>query len=145
MTRLTPFHIAIQVRDIEEARDFYGGKMDLPEGRSSDCWIDFNMYGHQFVVHLSTSLGKDGTIAQIKNAVDGHGVPVPHAGVVLETDDWNDLADKMKACGTRFVIEPYVRFEGEAGEQRTMFFLDPSGNALEFKSFKNIGEQLFQK
>ncbi|WP_419905372.1 VOC family protein [Kiloniella sp.] len=140
---LTPFHIAIPVRDIPEARDFYGTKMGFPEGRSSDKWIDFDMFGHQFVVHLDESLGKDGSVNQIKNAVDGHGVPVPHCGVVLQMDDWEKLANKMRGIVSDFIIEPYVRFKGETGEQGTMFFTDPTGNALEFKGFKDIQKELF--
>ncbi|MEH6631094.1 MAG: VOC family protein [Halopseudomonas aestusnigri] len=140
---LTPFHIAIPVRDIAEAREFYGTKMGFPEGRSSDKWIDFDMYGHQFVVHLDESLGKDGSVNQIKNAVDGHGVPVPHCGVVLQMENWEKLADKMRGIVSDFIIEPYVRFKGETGEQGTMFFTDPTGNALEFKGFKDIEKELF--
>ncbi len=140
---LTPFHIAIPVRDIAEAREFYGTKMGFPEGRSSDKWIDFDMFGHQFVVHLDENLGKDGSVNQIKNAVDGHGVPVPHCGVVLKMDDWGKLADKMRGIVSEFIIEPYVRFKGETGEQGTMFFTDPTGNALEFKGFKDIEKELF--
>ncbi len=140
---LTPFHIAVPVRDINEAREFYGTKMGFSEGRSSDKWIDYNMFGHQFVVHLDETLGKDGSVGQIKNAVDGHGVPVPHCGVVLQMSDWQALADRMRNIIDDFIIEPYIRFEGEAGEQGTMFFTDPSGNALEFKGFKDIEKDLF--
>ncbi len=140
---LTPFHIAIPVRDIEEARNFYGTKMGFPEGRSSDKWIDFDMFGHQFVVHLDESLGKHGSVNQIKNAVDGHGVPVPHCGVVLQMKDWEKLAEKMRGIVSDFIIEPYVRFKGETGEQGTMFFTDPTGNALEFKGFCDIEKELF--
>jgi extradiol dioxygenase family protein len=143
--RLTPFHLAIQVRDIDEARDFYGGKLALPEGRSTEQWIDFNLFGHQLVTHFNPNIGKDGKIAAIANHVDGHGVPVPHFGVVLEMEDWQELAEKAKGFVDEFLIEPYVRFKGEPGEQATMFFSDPSGNALEFKAFKNIESQLFAK
>lgn len=143
--KLTPFHLAIQVRDIEEAREFYGKKMGLPEGRSSNEWIDFDLFGHQLVTHLNPSLGKNGTVANIKNGVDGHGVPVPHFGVVLNFEDWETLAEGVKRYIDEFVIEPYVRFEGEPGEQGTMFFMDPSGNALEFKGFRDIESQLFAK
>ena len=143
--KLTPFHLAVQVRDIEEARDFYGNKMGFEEGRSSENWIDFNMYGHQFVVHLNPSIGKNGSISSIANPVDGHSVPVPHFGVVLTFDDWNALAEKAKGFIDNFIIEPYIRFKGEVGEQGTMFFSDPSGNALEFKAFKNIEDELFAK
>ena len=135
----------MQVRDIEEAREFYGNKMGFEEGRSSENWIDFNMYGHQFVVHLNPNIGINGSIASIANPVDGHSVPVPHFGVVLTFDDWNVLAEKAKSFVSDFIIEPYIRFQGEVGEQGTMFFSDPSGNALEFKAFKNIEEELFRK
>jgi len=143
--KLTPFHLAIQVRDIEEAREFYGKKMGLPEGRSSSEWIDFDLFGHQLVTHFNPALGKNGSVANIKNGVDGHGVPVPHFGVVLKFEDWEALAEAVKAYIDEFVIEPYVRFAGEPGEQGTMFFMDPSGNALEFKGFLDIESQLFAK
>jgi uncharacterized protein len=141
--RLTPFHIAVQVRDIEEARRFYKGLLGCTEGRSSNEWVDFNLFGHQFVCHLNPGLGAQGRISSHYNPVDGHGVPVPHFGVVLEMEDWQSLADRLKQNGVKFVIEPYIRFEGEPGEQATLFFLDPSGNALEFKAFKDIEAQLF--
>ena len=141
--RLTPFHIAVQVRDIEEARRFYKGLLGCTEGRSSREWVDFNLFGHQFVCHLNPGLGSDGRIASHYNPVDGHGVPVPHFGVVLEMGDWQMLAERLKQHGVQFVIEPYIRFKGEPGEQATLFFLDPSGNALEFKAFKDIESQLF--
>jgi len=141
--RLTPFHIAVQVRDIEEARRFYKELLGCTEGRSSREWVDFNLFGHQFVCHLNPGLGPDGRIASHYNPVDGHGVPVPHFGVVLEMGDWQMLAERLKQHGVQFVIEPYIRFEGEPGEQATLFFLDPSGNALEFKAFKDIESQLF--
>lgn len=143
--KLTPFHLAIPVRDIDEARDFYGKKMALPEGRSAAEWIDFNLFGHQLVTHLNPAIGKDGKIPAINNAVDGHGVPVPHFGVVLEFEDWEALAKRIEGFIDGFVIEPYIRFKGEPGEQGTMFFTDPSGNSLEFKAFKDIGTQLFAK
>lgn len=142
---LTPFHLAIQVRNIEEARDFYGNKMGFPEGRSSEDWIDFNMFGHQMVVHCNKALGAEGKVNGINNAVDGHGVPVPHFGVVLEFDEWSALAERVTSFIDGFIIEPYIRFEGEVGEQGTMFFADPSGNSLEFKAFKNIESELFAK
>lgn len=142
---LTPFHVAVPVRDIEEARDFYGNKMGLPEGRSDKNWIDFNMFGHQFVTHYDSGIGKSGQVKRISNPVDGHSVPVPHYGVVMNIDDWQILAERVSTFVESFVIEPYIRFKGQAGEQRTMFFLDPSGNALEFKAFKNIDDQLFAK
>jgi extradiol dioxygenase family protein len=143
--KLTPFHLAVQVRDIDEARDFYGSKMGLAEGRSAKDWIDFNMFGHQFVVHLNAKLGKTGKISNISNAVDGHGVPVPHFGVVMNFDDWEVFAQKVSRFIDDFVIEPHIRFKDEAGEQGTMFFSDPSGNALEFKGFRNIELELFAK
>lgn len=141
--QLTPFHLAIQVRDIDEARDFYGNKMGLPEGRSSSEWIDFDLFGHQLVTHLNPALGKEGKVPNIKNGVDGHGVPVPHFGVVMNFEDWQALAESVREFIDDFVIEPYIRFAGEPGEQGTMFFMDPSGNALEFKAFKDIESQLF--
>jgi len=134
-----PFHLAVPVDDLQAAREFYGGLMGCPEGRSSERWIDFDFFGHQFVVHLGTPVGQAD-----RNDVDGHQVPSFHYGVVLDWDDWHALADKLKAAGMGFVIAPYIRFEGEVGEQATMFFLDPAGNALEFKAFKDIG-QLFAK
>ena len=143
--QLTPFHIAVQVRDIDEARDFYGVKMWFPEGRASKDWIDFNMFGHQFVTHLNSELGAEGTIPSISNQVDGQGVPVPHFGVVMNFEDWEHLATKVKLFIDDFIVEPYIRFQGETGEQATMFFLDPSGNALEFKAFRNIEQELFAK
>ena len=141
--RLTPFHIAVQVRDIEEARHFYKGLLGCTEGRSAPEWVDFNLFGHQFVCHLNPALGPEGRISSHYNPVDGHGVPVPHFGVVLEMDSWQTLAERLKQHGVKFVIEPYIRFQGEVGEQATLFFLDPSGNALEFKAFKGIESQLF--
>jgi extradiol dioxygenase family protein len=141
--RLTPFHIAVQVRDIEEARRFYKGLLGCSEGRSSRDWVDFNLFGHQFVCHLNPGLGPDGRISSHYNPVDGHGVPVPHFGVVLEMADWKTLAERLRQHGVQFVIEPYIRFKGEPGEQATLFFLDPSGNALEFKAFADIESQLF--
>lgn len=143
--KLTPFHLAIPVRNIEEARDFYGVKMALPEGRSAKDWIDFNFFGHQLVTHLDPSLGDDGKVKSIANGVDGHGVPIPHFGVVMEMDDWQQLANSVSHFVDQFIIAPYVRFQGEPGEQATMFFADPSGNALEFKGFKNIDSELFAR
>ncbi len=142
---VTPFHLAIQVRDIDEAREFYGIKMGLPEGRSAETWIDFNLFGHQLVTHLNPSLGPEGSVKQHCNPVDGHEVPVPHFGVILEIDDWQMLAEKTRTFVDQYIIEPYTRFEGQPGEQRTMFFEDPSGNALEFKAFADIEGQLFAK
>ena len=140
-----PFHLAIQVRDIEEARDFYGSKMGLPEGRSDAHWIDFNLFGHQLVTHLNPALGSRGKVSAHVNGVDGQGVPVPHFGVVLSIEDWRQLKQRVQTFVDEFVVEPYVRFEGEVGEQCTMFFLDPSGNALEFKAFRDVERELFQK
>ena len=135
---LRPFHIAFPVHDLDAARAFYGGVLGLPEGRSADTWIDYNLFGHQIVAHLDPAKRRDGS-QTISNPVDGHAVPVPHFGVILEMEQFDELADRMKAAGCPFVIEPYVRFKGEAGEQATMFFLDPSGNALEFKAFTDLG------
>lgn len=140
---LTPFHVAVQVRDIDEARAFYGKVIGCAEGRSASTWVDFNLYGHQFVCHLNPDLGPNGQISSHCNDVDGHGVPVPHCGVVLQMDQWRSLAERLRRHHVRFVVEPYLRFEGEPGEQATLFLLDPSGNALEFKSFKDIAGQLF--
>ncbi|GAA5179843.1 VOC family protein [Modicisalibacter zincidurans] len=137
-----PFHLAVQVRDIAEARRFYGELLGCPEGRSSERWVDFNLYGHQFVCHLNPELDEEETGVH-RNPVDGHGVPVPHFGVVLSMGDWEELVDRLTQAGVRFEIEPYIRFRGEPGEQATMFFCDPSGNALEFKAFRDIEGQLF--
>jgi extradiol dioxygenase family protein len=139
---LTPFHVAIPVRDIAESRRFYGEVLGCQEGRSAETWVDFNLFGHQFVCHLNPDLGPQGQLESHYNPVDGQGVPVPHYGVVLTMADWEKLAAQLKADQIDFVIEPYIRFQGEVGEQATMFFLDPSGNALEFKAFKQM-EQLF--
>ena len=128
---LPRFHLAFPVRDLAEARAFYGGLLGCAEGRSSGEWVDFNFFGHQIVAHLAP--GETGGSAT--NAVDGEAVPVRHFGAILEQGVWDDLAARLKAAGTAFLIEPQVRFKGEAGEQATMFFLDPSGNALEFKAF----------
>lgn len=129
---LRPFHLAFPVRDLEEARSFYGGLLGCAEGRSSDEWIDFDFYGHQIVAHTG---GESGDRAS--NPVDGHDVPVPHFGVVLTMEDWQALADRLVAAGMEFAIEPTIRFKGQPGEQATMFFRDPSGNALEMKAFAN--------
>lgn len=142
-SRLTPFHVAVQVRDIDEARAFYKDIIGCAEGRSDTTWVDFDLFGHQFVCHLNPRLGKEGKLASHYNPVDGHGVPVPHFGVVLEMPEWEKLAERLRRRRVQFVVEPYVRFKGEAGEQATMFLLDPSGNALEFKAFKDIARQLF--
>ncbi len=128
---IRPFHLAMPVHDLSAAREFYGQTIGCSEGRCSSHWVDFNLYGHQFVAHLDESH----SAKPIINLVDGKGVPVPHFGVVLEMDQWHELADRLTAAGTDFVIEPHIRFKGQAGEQATMFFQDPSGNALEFKAF----------
>lgn len=133
---LRPFHLAIPVHDLELARNFYGQVLGFAEGRSSDHWIDYNCYGHQLVVHLDETMSIDSE--KTSNAVDGHNVPVPHFGVVLDMETWQQLADNLKEKGIKFVIEPYIRFKGQVGEQATMFFYDPSGNALEFKGFNDL-------
>lgn len=134
------FHLAFPVKDLEEARAFYGGVLGCEEGRSSDAWIDFDFYGHQIVAHLDSE--KAGV--QMRNAVDGDHVPVPHFGVILSMEEWQALAAKLRGKKVDFVIEPRIRFQGEVGEQATMFFLDPSGNALEFKAFADFS-QIFAK
>ena len=128
---LRPFHLAFPVHDLAAARAFYGETMGCREGRSSEEWVDFDFYGHQIVAHLAP--GEAGDCAN--NHVDGHGVPVPHFGVVLAMSDWQDLANRLEAAGTEFAIPPTIRFRGQPGEQATMFFRDPSGNALEMKAF----------
>ena len=130
MSALPPFHLAFPVHDLEAARAFYGGLLGCLEGRSAPEWIDFDFFGHQIVVHLDPAMQPRAH----SNAVDGHDVPVPHFGAVLAMDAWQALADRLTAAGTAFVIEPDIRFRGQPGEQATMFFLDPSGNALEFKA-----------
>ena len=133
---LSPFHLAFPVHDIAAARAFYGEVLGLPEGRSAADWVDYDLFGHQIVAHLKPGMAA-GDADGHSNPVDGHDVPVPHFGVVLEMAQFDALADRLRAAGVRFVIEPYVRFRGEVGEQATMFFLDPSGNALEFKAFRD--------
>lgn len=128
---LRPFHLAFPVHDLAAARAFYSGTLGCSEGRSSDRWIDFDLFGHQIVAHLDPAA----KAVAVANPVDGHDVPVPHFGVVLTMDVWQALADRVKAAGVPFGIEPHVRFVGQPGEQATMFFSDPSGNALEFKAF----------
>jgi uncharacterized protein len=128
---LRPFHLAFPIHDLSAARAFYGDVMGCAEGRSSDHWIDFDFYGHQIVAHLDASA----RAVKAHNAVDGHDVPVPHFGIVLTMPQWEELAERLKVAGVRFGIDPHIRFKGEAGEQATMFFYDPSGNALEFKAF----------
>lgn len=135
-----PFHLAFPVSSLAKAREFYGGLLGCPEGRSSDTWVDFDFYGHQIVAHLAPDEAGHRTTGQ----VDGDDVPVRHFGVVLSIDEWRSLADRLRRAGTRFVIEPHVRFAGQVGEQATMFLLDPCGNALEFKAFADPA-QLFSK
>jgi extradiol dioxygenase family protein len=139
---LAPFHLAIPVHDLAAARHFYREVLACGEGRSSEQWIDFDFFGHQLVIHQAPQM--DYQQAAPRNSVDGHEVPVPHFGVVLAWEDWQALAEHLQARDTVFVIEPYVRFAGQPGEQATLFLLDPCGNALEFKAFKDIG-QLFAK
>ncbi len=140
--KLPPFHLAIPVHDLAQARAFYGGLLGCPEGRSAERWVDFNLYGHQLVCHLAPL--KAGHVgAGHHNPVDGHDVPVPHFGVVLDRPAWEALAGRLQAAGVTFLVEPHVRFRGLAGEQATMFFLDPSGNALEFKAFDDVVAGLF--
>jgi extradiol dioxygenase family protein len=127
---LPPFHLAFPVHDLDSARAFYGGLLGCPEGRSAAEWIDFDFFGHQIVAHLDPAM----TPRRAHNPVDGHDVPVPHFGAVLDMGAWEQLAARLEAADTRFVIEPTVRFRGLPGEQATMFFLDPSGNALEIKA-----------
>ena len=134
-----PFHVAVPVYDLVEAKEFYLNCFDCELGRSCNEWVDLNLFGHQFVLHLRTTTKSED---QISNQVDGKSVPVPHYGVVLEWDQWQELAAHLKSLAIEFVIEPYIRFEGEVGEQATMFLCDPSGNALEFKAFKDPS-QLF--
>lgn len=139
-SRVPRFHLAMPVDDLAAARRFYGNVLGLPEGRSSDTWVDWNLSGHQFVTHLaprrSEGVRGEGVRGEgVRNAVDGHDVPVPHFGLLLTPPEFHELADRLRAAGTTFVIEPYVRFEGLPGEQWTMFLLDPAGNALEFKAF----------
>lgn len=138
MKALSPFHLAIPVNDLTVCREFYGKVLGCSEGRSSEQWVDLDFFGHQLVLHLD----KNHAGHVVHNPVDGHQVPVPHFGVVLAWNDWQNLADSLTAEGITFEIDPYIRFKGEVGEQATMFFYDPSGNALEFKAFKNI-DQLF--
>jgi extradiol dioxygenase family protein len=137
---LRPFHLAFPVHDLAAARAFWGGVIGCPEGRSSDSWVDFDFYGHQIVAHCTGQRADDAG----NNPVDGHGVPVPHFGIVLEMADWEALAGRLKAAGVQFEIEPCVRFKGQTGEQATMFFRDPSGNAIEMKAFADLG-QLFAR
>ncbi len=134
------FHLAFPVNDLDAAREFYGGVLGCAEGRSVDRWIDFDLFGHQIVAHLSDNP----TGVRSSNSVDADDVPVPHFGIVLPMDEWKALADRLRSKGVEFIIEPKIRFAGEVGEQATMFFLDPSGNALEFKGFSDFS-QVFAK
>ena len=141
MVKLTPFHLAIPVDDLNKSREFYGDLLQCEEGRSTAHWIDYNFFGHQLVCHKS----EPKETINCDNPVDGKQVPIPHFGVVLEMDQWYQLRDRLLAKGVKFQIEPYIRFKNKTGEQATMFFYDPSGNALEFKAFKDIKTELFKK
>ena len=140
MKNIQPFHIAIPVSNLVECRKFYKEILGCEEGRSSDLWVDFDFFGHQLVIHYKPKSNEE----IHTNPVDGKNVPVPHYGVVLEWETFHDFAEKLKKKGINFIIEPYIRFQGEVGEQATMFFFDPAGNALEFKAFRNM-DQLFAK
>ena len=135
-----PFHFAFPVDDLAAARRFYGELLGCPEGRSAEEWVDFDLHGHQIVAHLAP----DEVRRRSTNEVDGEHVPVPHFGLALAMDEWKRLAERLQGAGVEFVIEPTIRFEGQPGEQATMFLLDPSGNALEFKAFRDIEKQLFE-
>lgn len=137
-----PFHLAIEAKDLTESRLFYGSLLGCEEGRSSSRWVDFNFFGHQLVCHLANDSSQ---FKKTHNPVDGQNVPVPHFGLVLEMAEWQELSARLKEADIEFIIEPHIRFKGEAGEQATLFLLDPSGNALEFKAFANPSEQLFAK
>ncbi|NVJ89614.1 MAG: VOC family protein [Flavobacteriaceae bacterium] len=137
---IQPFHLAIPVKDLEKCRTFYRDVIGCKEGRSATHWVDFDFFGHQFVIHQKEGF----TSNNISNPVDGKDVPVPHFGVVLQWEDWQNLSNRLVKRNTNFIIEPYIRFKGEVGEQATMFFYDPEMNALEFKAFKDIN-QLFAK
>ena len=139
---LRPFHLAISVDNLAAARAFYGGLLGCTEGRSNELWVDFNFFGHQLVVHLDSR--DDRNTAALENPVDGQGVPVPHFGLVMDMDDWVVFRDRLQTAAVPFVIEPTIRFEGQAGEQATLFFRDPAGNNLEIKAFANP-DQLFAK
>ncbi len=141
MPKVTPFHIAIPVHNLSECRKFYRETLNCEEGRSSDHWVDFNLFGHQLVIHYKPKVE---TEKLHSNPVDGHDVSVPHYGVVLPWDTFQSFAEELRTKDVQFVIEPYIRFEGQVGEQATMFFLDPAGNALEFKAFRDMG-QLFAR
>ena len=136
MSDLRPFHLAFPVHDLAAARAFYGDLLGCPEGRSDDDWVDFDLFGHQIVAHFDPTAGAQEVH---HNRVDGHDVPVPHFGVVLAMEDWEALRDRLVEADVELVAEPHVRFHGQPGEQATIFFLDPSGNALEFKAFQDLG------
>ena len=141
MKKLQPFHLAIPVQNLEKCRVFYRDIIQCKEGRNSESWVDFNFFGHQFVIHQKEGYEpKKG----ITNPVDGHDVPIPHFGVVLSWEDWIRLSERLKAANTQFIIEPTIRFKGKVGEQATLFFNDPENNALEFKAFKDMS-QVFAK
>jgi len=141
MKALTPFHVAIPVFDLDSARTFYRDVIGCEEGRSAEKWIDFNFFGHQFVIHYKARSTSE---ENASNPVDGHDVPVPHYGLVMEWNEWEKLRDRLIDKGIEFIIEPHIRFQGKVGEQATMFLMDPCGNALEFKSFKDFN-QIFAK
>jgi len=140
MSNISPFHVAIPVHNLEECRVFYRDILNCEEGRSSDHWVDFNFFGHQLVIHYKKQVKEKEAV----NEVDGKHVPIPHYGVVLPWNNFHAFAEDLKNKNIQFIIEPYIRFEGLVGEQATMFFKDPAGNALEFKAFKDIN-QLFAK
>jgi uncharacterized protein len=140
MTVRHPFHLAFPVNSLDSARTFYGGLLGCPEGRSSDSWVDFNLYGHQIVAHLAPLE----TGHQATGLVDGDDVPIRHFGVVLSMEEWESLAKRLRQAGMEFIVDPHIRFKGQVGEQATMFFVDPCGNALEFKAFKDMAN-LFAK
>ena len=140
MTVRHPFHLAFPVNSLDNARTFYGGLLGCPEGRSSDSWVDFNLYGHQIVAHLAPLE----TGHQATALVDGDDVPIRHFGVVLSMEEWESLAKRLRQAGMEFIVDPHIRFKGQVGEQATMFFVDPCGNALEFKAFKDMAN-LFAK
>ena len=142
MSKLRPFHLAFPVYDLKKARQFYGEILGCPEGRSAKTWVDFNLYGHQIVAHYKPLTLGDSQNTAHYNPVDGHDVPVPHFGIVLTMEEWKALRDRLVEVGIEFKVEPHIRFEGEVGEQATLFFLDPFGNALEFKAFRDLS-QLF--
>ena len=142
MSKLRPFHLAIAVDSLSNARAFYGSLLGCEEGRSDDQWVDFNFFGHQLVCHLDT--GEQGAARALHNPVDGHNVPIPHFGLVLDMDSWEEIRSRLESAGVEFVIEPNIRFKGQPGEQATLFFRDSSGNYLEFKAFAGL-DQLFEK